>query len=81
MSAEANYFKYLMQRAETRAASCNYNHASVALKIAEIEERLAELKSQEEPLRTLMGLQIDEREKLCAAAHYVVCGRIPKDVQ
>lgn len=68
---------YMIAQANTRAASANYNHASAALDNAKIRERLAELDSQHEPLASLIEAKMSERERLYAAAFYVVVGRMP----
>ena len=55
-----------------------YNYAAQKLENEKMRERLAELKSQHEPLASLMqNTLIRDRELLIAAAHYVVNGRMP----
>lgn len=71
------FLQYLLKRAETKAAMSAYNHAAAALDNAQIRERLAEIESQYEPLDSLMRKPLSERDRLCAAAFYVVVGRLP----
>lgn len=66
---------YFQAQAETNAARSNLEAASAKLKLARIHERLAEIKSQHEPLASLSE---GDREKLYAAAFYVVIGRMPE---
>ena len=68
---------YLLAQAERREAYERYNYAGAALKNAQIKERLAEIKSQHEPLNGLIGEAMSERDRLYAAAFYVVVGRMP----
>ena len=68
---------YQKARAETSAARASFNHSSVALQLAEIRERLAEMASQHEPLAALRDTAMTERDRLYAAAFYVVVGRLP----
>lgn len=51
--------------------------ASARLTIAEIDERIAEIDSQHEPLATIMAMHIPERDKLLAVALYIRTGRFP----
>jgi hypothetical protein len=44
----------------------------------QIKERLAEILSQSEPLDKLISTVMPERDRLYAAAFYVVVGRIPE---
>lgn len=62
-------------------AYAEYNAASRGLDNARIFERLAEIKSQHEPLATLLTKPLSERDRLCAAAFYVAVGRMPSEVQ
>ena len=74
---------YLLATAEKERAYANYCHAGAALELAKIKERLAEVQSQHEPLHSLstrtapQGHTLTERERLYAAAFYVVIGRMP----
>jgi len=71
------FAKYQTARAEARAAYERYNYAGAALELARIKERLAEMASQHEPLAALRDVAMSERDKLYAAAHYAVVGRMP----
>ena len=74
MSDLLNYF---LQQERTKKAYSDYNAAGIALDRAQIHERLAEIKSQNEPLNKLMSAPMSERDRLYAAAHYVAYGRFP----
>ncbi len=71
------FFEYLKATSERQCAFERFNYASSALDMARIRERLAEIKSQHEPLASLLNAPIPERDRLCAAAFYVVVGRMP----
>ncbi len=71
---------YYHAQAKTLAAKNAYNHTAVALNIAHIKERLAEIKSQHEPLHSLTQGSLSERERLYAVAFYVVVGQMPNQV-
>jgi hypothetical protein len=75
--SENNFQNYITAQAEKRAAYERYNYAGVALENAQIKERLAEIKSQHEPLAGLLAQPSSERDRLYAAAFYVVVGRMP----
>ncbi len=78
MSDLSNYFR---AQAETKAARAVHNYAGVNLRLKQIEERLAEIKSQHEPLHELLnlpGADMSGRDRLYAAAFYVVIGRMPE---
>jgi len=68
---------YQRRKAETRAARQQRDAASNALELALIRERLAEMASQHEPLAALRDAAMNERDRLYAAAHYAVVGRLP----
>ena len=75
-----NYFR---TQAETEAAKQQYNYASANLKLCRIKERLAEIKSQHEPIndlcRNLDSMTKDGmRQRLVDIAFYVVIGRMPE---
>lgn len=74
-----DFDKYQKAQADSRAAYERLNYASVALENAHIKERLAKIKSQQEPLAGLMAQKLSERDRLYAAAFYVVIGRFPND--
>jgi len=81
MSDLLNYFK---AQAEKESASNLYNYAGTKLELLQIKERLAEIKSQGEPLNSMLGDKVhciddaqEQRKLLYAAAYYVVVGRKP----
>jgi len=69
--------QYMLAQAEKRRTYERYNYAGVALTNAQINERLAEINSQADPLNNLIGQPLSERDRLYAAAFYVVVGRMP----
>ena len=71
---------YMLAQSKRETAYERYNYASSALKLAQIKERLAETKSQHEPLAGLINAELSERDRLYAAAYYVVVGRLPLEV-
>ena len=73
-----DFGKYMEATADERAAMAEYNHSSVALELAGIKKRLSEIKSQAEPLDTLLGVKMTARDRLYASAFYVVIGRMPE---
>jgi multidrug efflux pump subunit AcrA (membrane-fusion protein) len=68
---------YFQRQAEEKAARAEWEAASARYDNAQIKARLAEIKSQHDPLNTLMSERMSERERLYAAAFYVVVGRMP----
>ena len=64
---------YLHEQTKTIAAEADYNRAAAVLSLTRIGCRLAEIKSQAEPMNS-MGV---DREKAYAIAFYVVYGRMP----
>ena len=77
MTSGNEFLDYMLQQARKETAFARYNHASVALENAQIKERLAEIRSQHEPLASLSNQPLSERDRLYAAAFYVVVGRLP----
>ena len=75
-------FRYSLAQSEKKAAYERYNHASIALELATIKERFIELYSQLDPVNKIKDLPLEERDKLCASAYYVMYGRLPdkKDI-
>ena len=71
------FMYYMKAQADTRTALERLNFASAALENAQIRERLAKIKSQSDPLASLIGQEMKERDRLYAAAFYVVNGRMP----
>jgi len=70
---------YFAAQERARTAYERYNYAGAALELARIKERLAEIKSQHEPLASMNpeGNPL-ARWKQYAAAFYVVVGRMPE---
>ena len=75
MSDIQNYF---MAGEKTKAAYNQYSYAGEHLTNCQIMERLAEIKSQSEPLDSLLKKAMSERDRLYAAAYYVAVGRMPE---
>ena len=69
---------YLHAQTEKESAYNFYNYASVKLDLAQIKERLAELRNQCEPANKIIGNTKATRKQLYAAAFYVVVGRLPE---
>ena len=67
--------KYFTTTAELEAARNLYNYAGSNLTLKQIRNRLAELKSQHEPLNSLCDGDPVMRRKAYEAAFYVVVGR------
>jgi len=74
MSDVAHYMK---AQADKETAYQLYNYAGQRLENAQIKERLAEIKSQHDPIASLLEEPMSERDRLYAIAFYVVVGRIP----
>lgn len=72
----SDFLQYMKAQADSRAAMAEYNAASRALELAKIRERLAQIKSQHEPLHSLLDARLSERDRLYEAAFYVVTGRL-----
>lgn len=77
LSQADDFIQYQYAQEQRRTAYERYNYASVALELAQIKERLAELKSQCQPLDKLIEATPPGREQLYAAAFYAVVGRMP----
>lgn len=73
----SNFSDYMLKQSRKETAFEKYNYASTNLKNAQIHERLAEIRSQHEPLASLLDKPFSERDRLYAAAFYVVVGRLP----
>jgi len=69
---------YQLRQAEKREAYEAFNFALQLLENRQIKERLAEILSQADPLDKLISTVMPERDRLYAAAFYVVVGRIPE---
>ena len=75
----SDLLEYFAAQEKTRSMRNLHSYADMAITVAEINERLAEIKSQHEPLNKLLETAMTERERLYATAFYVVVGRMPKD--
>lgn len=73
-----DYAAYRIASAERREAFEAYNTASARLQLAQIRERLAEIKSQYQPINSLLEKSMPERERMWAIAYFVVWGRLPE---
>lgn len=74
-----SFTTYMLRQEQTKRARAIRDWASETVTLAEINERLAELDSQHQPLADLVTMTStgDARKALYAAAHYVVTGRFP----
>lgn len=72
-----DFGEFMLAQAKKREAFERYNYAGAALTNAQIMERLAEFKSQCEPSDSLILQQMTPRERMYAAAYWVVVGRMP----
>ena len=73
-----DFQNYMLHTARKETAYQQYNYAGANLENCQIRERLAEIKSQHEPLAALMEAPLSDRDRLYAAAFYVVVGRMPE---
>lgn len=74
----SNFSAYLAAQSDRKAAYNLYCYASQKLENAQIRERLAEIKSQHEPIASLLNEKLSERDRLYAIAFYVVIGGMPE---
>ena len=74
-----NFSNYMMAKEKKQRCYAEYDAASQRLVNAGIHERLAEIKSQHEPLATLITKKMSGQERLYAIAYYVVIGRFPEE--
>jgi hypothetical protein len=72
-----DFQSYQLAVANKKAAYAEYNYASKKLEHEQIMERLAEIKSQHEPMASLLNENRSERDRLYAIAFFVVLGRFP----
>jgi len=70
-----SFSQYMLAQSETRKAYQQYCYAGANLELAQIKERLAEIKSQSDPIDSLLKQPMSERDRLYAIAFYVVNGR------
>jgi hypothetical protein len=75
------FLDYMRVLTKEKAAYNEYNYAAANLENKQIKKRLAEIKSQHEPLSSLIDVKLSERDRLYAAAFYVVIGRMPESVK
>jgi len=68
---------YFYAKAQKDGAYQQYCYAGAKLELESIKCRLAEIRSQSEPLDKLLTEKMSERERLYAAAFFVVVGRMP----
>lgn len=69
---------YMLTQANLATARTLRNHAGSVLRVAQIEDRLAEIKSQHEPLSSMADKLAVHRDDLYAISFYVVVGRWPE---
>lgn len=82
MTTDAFDFKdYVHAQDRKEAAYQQYNYASMKLENASIKCRLAQIKSQHNPIDSLLKARLSERERLHAIAFYVVIGRFPEGLE
>lgn len=74
-----NFARYMHAQEKRRGAYSEYNYAGVNLTLAQIRERLAEIRSQHEPLESESEGDKLIRVKMIRAAFYVVVGRWPTE--
>ena len=75
-----DFLHYQLAQAEAREAKQDWERASNKMVLTKIRERLAEIRSQHEPLNKLLEMdhEMSDRDRMCAAAFYVVVGRLPE---
>jgi hypothetical protein len=66
---------YLLASVKRKAAEVHYNHAASALELAQVKERLAQIKSEDGQLTKILYSKLSERDRMYAAAYFVVVGR------
>ena len=72
---------YLHMQDRKELSYQQYNYAGAKLEIESIKCRLAEIESQANPIDSLLLARLNERERLCAIAFYVVIGRFPAGLE
>ena len=73
----SDFQNYMYAQAVKEGAYQQYNYASQLLENKQIMCRFAEIKSQHEPLASIIGNTTATREQLVAACHFVITGRLP----
>jgi len=67
--------QYELARTRHAEAYAQYTASSLKLKLSKIMERVAELRSQEQPMAMLLGGNHTTRDAVLAALHYAITGR------
>ncbi len=67
-----------MRQIEVQAAKSDYEKAVAQMQLANIHYRLAHIDSQPEPLDGLVKADLTDRERMVAAAYFVVVGQVPE---
>ena len=75
--SEMSFQAYMFAQEEKRRWNAEYNNSCAHLDLAQIRERLAEIKSQYDPIVGLLETSLSERDRLYVIAFYVVVGRFP----
>jgi len=73
----SDFATYMHAQDKTRLARCEMEKAHARLTLAEIRERLAEVRSQFDPLAGLVNSNMSPRDMALALAEYVVTVRFP----
>jgi len=74
------FAEYQTAKRVTEREIARREHASVALELARVRERLAEINNQHDPIAKIIGCeQMGERDRIRAIAFYVVMGRAPAE--
>lgn len=76
----SDFLNFMKAKAEVEAARNLYDFAATKLELEQIKCRLAEIKSQADPLNNLLKNPITTREQLYSVAFYVVMGRWPEEI-
>lgn len=76
-----DFKNYCHQKDRVESAYNLYCYAGTKLELAEIKCRLAEIKSQHEPLNKIIEKSNATRSQLYSAAFFVVFGRLPDGVK
>ena len=77
----SDFASYMHAQDRKEAAYQQYNYAGTKLENESIKCRLAQIKSQSNPIDSLLLAKLSERERLYAISFYVVIGRFPDGLQ
>ena len=77
----SDFASYMHAKDRKESAYQQYNYASAKLENESIKCRLAQIKSQANPIDSLLLARLSERERLYAISFYVVIGRFPDGLQ